>query len=79
MSDAASEIFRLRAAQTACDEAAEARVQAAEVDLAQASALASCTDVMLQELKLEIAKLRRDKFGISSQRRALDQSIAIAA
>ena len=73
MSDAASEIARLRAAlaaQTACAEAAEARAQAAEADLAQARALASCTDAMIQELKLEIAKLRRDKFGISSERRA---------
>ena len=25
---------------------------------------------MIQELKLEIAKLRRDKYGISSERRA---------
>ncbi|MFD1508602.1 IS66 family transposase [Lacimonas salitolerans] len=66
MSDAASEIARLRAelaAQTA-------RAQAAERDLAQARALASCTDAMIQELKLEIAKLRRDKYGISSERRA---------
>ena len=73
MSDAASEIARLRAAlaaQTACAEAAEARAQAAEADLAQARALASCTDAMIQKLKLEIAKLRRDKFGISSERRA---------
>jgi transposase len=73
MSDAASEIARLRAAlaaQTASAEAAEARAQAAEADLAQARALASCTDAMIQKLKLEIAKLRRDKFGISSERRA---------
>ena len=66
MSDAASEIARLRAelvAQTA-------RAQAAERDLAQVRALASCTEAMIQELKLEIAKLRRDKYGISSERRA---------
>ena len=66
MSDAASEIARLRAelaAQTA-------RAQAAERDLAQARALASCTEAMIRELKLEIAKLRRDKYGISSERRA---------
>ena len=38
-------------------------------------ALASCSDAMIQELKLEIAKLRRDKYGISAARRArlLDQ------
>ena len=66
MSDTASEIARLRAelaAQTA-------RAQAAERDLAQARALASCTEAMVKELKLEIAKLRRDKYGISSERRA---------
>ena len=66
MSDAASEIARL------CAElAAEtARAKAAERDLAQARAWASCTEAMIQELKLEIAKLRRDKYGISSERRA---------
>lgn len=66
MSDAAFEIARLRAelaAQTA-------RAQTAERDLVQARALASCTEAMIQELKLEIAKLRRDKYGISSERRA---------
>ena len=66
MSDTASEIARLRAelaAQTA-------RAQAAERDLVQARALASCTEAMVKELKLEIAKLRRDKYGISSERRA---------
>jgi transposase len=66
MSDAASEIARLRAelaSQTA-------RAQAAERDLVQARALASCTEAMVKELKLEIAKLRRDKYGISSERRA---------
>ena len=46
------------------------RAQAAEAELAQARALASCTEAMIQELKLEIAKLRRDKYGISSERRA---------
>src|SRR6056297_2452604 len=66
MSDAASEIARLRAelaAQTA-------RAQAAESDLLRARALASWTEAMVKELKLEIAKLRRDKYGISSERRA---------
>ena len=46
------------------------RAQAAETELAQARALASCSEAMIQELKLEIAKLRRDKYGISSERRA---------
>ncbi len=66
MSDTASEIARLRAelaAQTA-------RARAAERDLVQARALASCAEAMVKELKLEIAKLRRDKYGISSERRA---------
>ncbi|PVA08591.1 IS66 family transposase [Pelagivirga sediminicola] len=66
MSHAASEIARLSAALAA----QTARAQAAEAELAQARALASCTDAMIQELKLEIAKLRRDKYGISSERRA---------
>ncbi|MFG6574214.1 IS66 family transposase [Sulfitobacter sp. 1A13353] len=66
MSDAASEIARLSAALAA----QTARAQAAETELAQARALASCTDAMIQKLKLEIAKLRRDKYGISSERRA---------
>lgn len=66
MSDATSEIARLRAALAA----ETARAQAAEAELVQARALASCTDAMIQDLKLEIAKLRRDKYGISSERRA---------
>jgi len=66
MSNTASEIARLRAALAA----ETARAQAAERDLAQARALASCSQAMIQELKLEIAKLRRDKYGISSERRA---------
>ena len=66
MSDAASEIARLRAELAA----QPARAQAAERDLVQARALASCTEAMVKELKLEIAKLRRDKYGISSERRA---------
>lgn len=73
MSDAAQQIAELRAAlavQIASAEAAQARAQAAEAELARAHALASCTEAMIQELKLEIAKLRRDKYGISSERRA---------
>jgi transposase len=66
MSDAASEIARLSAALAA----QTARAQAAERELAQARAFASCTEAMIQELKLEIAKLRRDKYGVSSERRA---------
>jgi transposase len=46
------------------------RAQAAEIELAQARALASCMGAMIQEVKLEIARLRRDTYGISSERRA---------
>ena len=66
MSDTASEITRLRAALAA----ETVRAQSAETELAQALALASCSEAMIQELKLEIATLRRDKYGISSERRA---------
>ena len=66
MSDAASEIVRLRAALAA----ETVRAQAAELELVQARALASCSEAMIKELKLEVAKLRRDKYGISSERRA---------
>ena len=66
MSNAASELTRLRAALAA----AEARAEVAESELAQTRAVVSCSEAMIQELKLEIAKLRRDKYGISSERRA---------
>ncbi|QEW29759.1 Transposase (plasmid) [Roseovarius indicus] len=66
MSNAASELVRLRAALAA----AEARAEVAESELAQTRAVVSCSEAMIQELKLEIAKLRRDKYGISSERRA---------
>ena len=66
MSNAASELARLRAALAA----AEARAEVAESELAQTRAVVSCSEAMIQELKLEIAKLRRDKYGISSERRA---------
>ena len=66
MSNAASELAKLRAALAA----AEARADVAESELAQARAVVSCSEAMIQELKLEIAKLRRDKYGISSERRA---------
>jgi transposase len=66
MSDAVSELAKLRAALVA----AETRADVAESELAQARAAVSCSEAMIQELKLEIAKLRRDKYGISSDRRA---------
>ena len=66
MSDDASELAKLRAALAA----AEARADVAESGLAQARAVVSCSEAMIQKRKLEIAKLRRDKYGISSERRA---------
>ena len=66
MSNAACELAELRAALAA----AEARAEAAESELAQARATVTCSEAMIQELNLEIARLRRDKYGISSERRA---------
>lgn len=66
MSDAASEIARLRAALAA----SEARAAAAESDLAQARAVVSTSGAMIKHLRLEIAKLRREQYGISSERHA---------
>jgi transposase len=66
MSDTASEIARLRAALAA----SEARAEAAESELAQARAVVSTSEAMIKHLKLEIAKLRRDHYGHSAERRA---------
>jgi len=66
MSDDASEIARLRAALAA----SEARAAAAEAELAQARAVVSSTEALVKTLKLEIAKLRREQYGKSSERRA---------
>jgi len=66
MSDAASEIARLRAALAAV----EARADAAESELAQARAVVSTSEAMIKHLRLEIAKLRRAQYGHSSERRA---------
>ena len=78
MSDAALEIAGLRAALASSQaqvEVATARAQAAEAELAQVRATVSCSEAMIKELKLEIAKLRRDKYGVSSERskRLIDQ------
>lgn len=66
MSDAASEIARLRAALAA----SEARAEAAETELAQARAVVSTSEAMIKYLRLEIVKLRREQHGHSSERRA---------
>lgn len=66
-----AEIAKLRAALAA----SEARAEAANSALLQIRATVSCAEAMIKELKLEIAKLRRDKYGKSSERsaRLLDQ------
>jgi transposase len=66
MSDAASEITRLRAALAA----SEARAEAAESELAQTRVVVSTSEAMIKHLRLEIAKLRREQYGHSSERRA---------
>jgi len=66
MTDTISEIARLRAALAA----SEARAEAAESDLAQARAVVSTSEAMIKHLRLEIAKLRREQYGHSSERRA---------
>lgn len=71
MSGSASELEQLRTALAA----AEGRAAAAEADLAQARAVVSTSEAMIAGLKLEIALLRRDKYGRSAERsaRLLDQ------
>ncbi|SLN61472.1 Transposase IS66 family protein [Marinovum algicola] len=66
MSQTASEIAGLRAALAA----SEARAEAAESELAQARAVVSTSEAMIKHLRLEIAKLRREQYGRSSERRA---------
>ncbi|MCT4334974.1 transposase, partial [Paracoccus sp. YLB-12] len=66
MPDVASEIARLRAALAV----SEARAEAAESELAQARAVVSTSEAMIKHLRLEIAKLRREQYGHSSERRA---------
>ena len=66
MDDAASEIGRLRAALAA----SEARAASAEADLAQVRAVVTTSEAMIRHLKLEIAKIRREQYGQSSERRA---------
>ena len=66
MSETPSEIAVLRTALAA----AEARATAAEHELTQSRAIISASDDMIRHLRLEIAKLRREQFGPSSERRA---------
>lgn len=48
----------------------EARAIAAEHALTRSRAVISASDDMIRHLRLEIAKLRREQFGPSSERRA---------
>ena len=66
MSDPAAEIARLRAALAA----SEARAETAEAELAHARAVVSTSEAMIKHLRLEIARLRREQYGHSSERRA---------
>ena len=71
MSEAASELEKLRAALAV----AEGRAATTEAKLAKASAVVSASEAMIKALKLEIALLKRDKYGRSPERtaRLLDQ------
>ena len=71
MSEARSELEELRAALAA----SEQRAATAEADLARARAVVSTSEAMIAGLKLEIALLKRDKYGRSAERtaRLLDQ------
>ena len=71
MSEAHSELEELRAALAA----SEQRAASAEADLARARAVVSTSEAMIAGLKLEIAILKRDKYGRSAERSAklLDQ------
>ena len=65
MSDPDTEIASLRAEL----EASQARAAVAEAELATARAILSTSEAMISHLKLEIARLRRDQYGHSSERR----------
>lgn len=71
MSEARSKLEDLRTALAA----SEQRAAMAETDLARARAVVSTSEAMIAGLKLEIAILKRDKYGRSAERSAklLDQ------
>jgi transposase len=78
MSQAQSELEEMRAALAASEQraaAAEGRAATAEADLARARAVVSTSEAMIAGLTLEIALLKRDKYGRSAERSAklLDQ------
>jgi len=66
MSETTSEIAVLRAALAV----AEARASAAERELTQARAVVSASEEMIQHLRLQIARLRRDQYSHSAERQA---------
>ena len=73
MTDAAAEIARLSAALAAAETRAEAqtaRAEMAERELAGARGLVLAAEAAIQHPRLEIAKLRRARYGHRSERRA---------
>ena len=66
MDKAGLEIAGLRAALAE----SEARAASAEAELARTRAIVSTSEAVIRHLKLEIAKLRREQYGRSSERRA---------
>ncbi len=55
---------------TAALAASQVRAASAEADLAQVRAIVTTSEAMIRHLKLEIAKMRREQYGRSSERRA---------
>lgn len=73
MSETASELENLRAALAVSERRAatsEQRAEKAEGDLARVRAVVSTSEAMIAHLKLEIAILKRDKYGRSAERSA---------
>ena len=78
MLEARSELAQLRAALAASEQraaAVEGRAATAETNLARVRAVVSTSEAMIAGLKLEIALLKRDKYGRSAEHSAklLDQ------
>jgi len=66
MAEREDEIERLRAALAT----AEARAREAEADASRAKAVLSSTEALIASLKLQIEKLRRERYGQRSERTA---------
>lgn len=73
MSEASSELAALRAALAAAEAraaVAEGALIAAKEELSQVQAIVSASEDMIRHLKLQIAKLRREQYGHSAERKA---------